>query len=85
MWPFLDCEPDGVCGPGKSSVPGGLPHPPPADEEYPTSLAVGGSSASTRSLIKKRETMDADRCVGGRGTGQKGRKVAGSPCTACKD
>jgi len=33
---------------------------------------------------QKRKTMDPDRCAGGRGTGQKGRKVAGSPCTACK-
>jgi hypothetical protein len=28
---------------------------------------------------QKRKPMDPDRCAGGRGTGQKGRKVAGLP------
>jgi hypothetical protein len=83
MWPFLDCEADGVRGAGKSSVPVccrilRLPttNTPPHSQS--------GSSASTRSLIKKRETMDPDRCVGGRGAGQKGRKVAGSPARRVK-
>jgi hypothetical protein len=32
-WQFLDRETDGIRGAGKSSVPGGLPHPLPSGEE----------------------------------------------------